>query len=98
MDWSMPASSVQEILQARIPEGVAIPFSRGSSQPRDLPWVSCIAGRFFTCWATREDPNSPGVTEDQPHVVEDMRQGSNKHLGPQRHFGQVSGVSFSPIS
>ena len=31
-----------------------IPFSRGSSWPRDRSWVSCIAGRFFTVWATRE--------------------------------------------
>ena len=32
----------------------AIPFSRSSSQPRHWAWVSCIAGRFFTIWATRE--------------------------------------------
>ena len=32
----------------------AIPFSRGSSGPRDRTQVSCIAGRFFTVWATRE--------------------------------------------
>ena len=31
---------------------VAIPFSRGSPQTRDQAWVSCIAGRFFTIWAT----------------------------------------------
>jgi len=36
------------ILQARILEWVAIPFSRGSSQPRDGRQVSCIAGGFFT--------------------------------------------------
>ena len=36
------------ILQARILVWVAIPFSRGSSQPRDGTQVSCIAGRFFT--------------------------------------------------
>ena len=42
------------ILQARILAWVAISFSRGSSQPRDWTWVSCIAGRFFTVWATRE--------------------------------------------
>ena len=35
-------------------EWVAIPFSKGSSQPRDWTWVSWIAGRFFTIWATRE--------------------------------------------
>ena len=36
------------ILQARILEWVAMPSSRGSSQPRDGIQVSCIAGRFFT--------------------------------------------------
>ena len=35
MDCSLPGSSVHGILQARILEWVAIPFSRGSSQPRD---------------------------------------------------------------
>ena len=46
--------TVHEILQARILEWVAVPFSRGSSQPRDWTQVSCIAGRFFTSWVTRE--------------------------------------------
>ena len=39
------------IPQARIMEWVAIPFFKGSSQPRDRTWVSHIAGRFFTIWA-----------------------------------------------
>ena len=38
----------------RIPKWVAISFSRGSSQPWDRTQVSCIAGGFFTIWATRE--------------------------------------------
>ena len=46
--------TVRGILQARILEGVAIPFSRGSSQPRDQTQVSHIAGGFFTSWATKE--------------------------------------------
>ena len=46
--------TVHGILQARILEWVAYPFSRGSSQPRDRILVSCIAGRFFTTRATRE--------------------------------------------
>ena len=46
--------TVHGILQARIPEWVAFPFSRGSSQPRDQTQVSDIAGWFFTSWATRE--------------------------------------------
>ena len=53
-DYSPPGSSVHGILQARILEWVAIPFSRGSSQPRDQTQVFCIAGRFFTIWATKE--------------------------------------------
>ena len=47
MDYSLPGSSVHAILQARTLEWVAIPFSRGSSWPRDRTQVSCIAGRFF---------------------------------------------------
>ena len=50
MDCSPPDSSVREILQARILEWIAIPFSRGSSWPRDRTWISHIAGRFFTIW------------------------------------------------
>ena len=48
MDCSPPGSSLCGILQVRILEWVAIPFSRGSSQPRDQTSVSCIAGGFFT--------------------------------------------------
>ena len=44
------------ILQARILEWIAIPFSRGFFQPRDWTQVSYIADRFFTNWATREAP------------------------------------------
>ena len=54
MDCSLPGSSVYRILQARILVWVAVPFSRGSSQHRDQTQVSCIAGRFFTIWATSE--------------------------------------------
>ena len=52
MDCSPPGSSVHGILQARILEWVAISFSRESSQSRHPIWVSHIAGRFFTIWAT----------------------------------------------
>ena len=57
LDCSPPGPSVHGILQARMLEWVAMPFSRGSSRPRDQTPVSCIAGRFFTIWAT-----SPIVT------------------------------------
>ena len=45
MDCRPPGSSVHRILQVRILEWVAMPSSRGSSQPRDRTQVSCIAGR-----------------------------------------------------
>ena len=48
MDCSPLASSVHVIFQARILKWVAIPFSRGSSRPKDRTQVSCIAGKFFT--------------------------------------------------
>ena len=54
MDCCLLGSSIHNISQARILEWVAISFSRGSSQPRDRTQVSCIAGRCFTIWATRE--------------------------------------------
>ena len=54
MDCSLPGSSLHGILQARVLEWVTISFSRGSSQPRDRTLVSCIPGRHFNLWATRE--------------------------------------------
>ena len=54
MDCSLSGSSVHGILQARILEWVAIPFSEGSSPPKEQTRVSHIAGRFFTVYATRE--------------------------------------------
>ena len=52
--WDPMDYTVHGILQASIPEWVAFSFSRGSSQPGDQTLVSCIAGGFFTSWATRE--------------------------------------------
>ena len=63
MDCSLPGSAVHGILQARILEWVAITFSRRSSQPRDQTWLSHIAGRFFTIWATREALNTSPSNE-----------------------------------
>ena len=55
MDCSPPGSSIQGILQGRILEWIAIPFSSGSSLPRDRTQVTCIAGKFYTVWATKEN-------------------------------------------
>ena len=51
MDCSPPGSSVHGDCRSRILKHIAIPSSRGSSQPRDRRQVSCTAGRFFTIWA-----------------------------------------------
>ena len=48
MDCSPSRSSVHETFLARRVEWVAIPFSRGSFQPRDHAQVSHLVGRFFT--------------------------------------------------
>ena len=64
---SSPVSSVHGILQARVLEWVAIPFSSGSSQPRAQTWVSHTAGKLFTIWATRKPPQRsyfPQMEED----------------------------------
>ena len=66
MDCSPPGSSVHGILQARILEWVAMPFSRGSSWPRDRTQVSGIAGKFFTIWASWEAPSTMGNPSGNP--------------------------------
>ena len=52
MDCSPPGSSVRGILQARILEWVAMPSSRGSSQPRDqtrVSSISCVGKQILYC-------------------------------------------------
>ena len=56
MDYGQPGSSVHGIL-----EWVAILSFRGSSRPRDQNQSFCIAGRFFTVWATREAQGESGA-------------------------------------
>ena len=73
MDSSPPGCSVPGILQARILESIAILFSRGSSPPRDQTQVSCIIGRFFTNWTTRE-------TQKYIQVINKYRIGNNNPL------------------
>ena len=66
-----PGSSVHGILQVRILEWITIPFSRGSSWPRDLTYVSCvscIAGRFFTA----EPPWKPPIKVGQVKWITHM--------------------------
>ena len=68
MDCSLPGSSVHGIFQARILEWVAIPFSRGTSQPRDqthISYVSCI-GRWIL--VPRSHLGSPDTMNELRHV------------------------------
>ena len=58
MDCNPPGSSVRGILQARILEWVASPFSRGSSWPRNRTHISCTAGGFFTTEPTEKPSDS----------------------------------------
>ena len=53
VDCNLLGFSDHGILQVRIPEWIAISFSRGSSRPRDWTQVSCIVNRHFAVWATR---------------------------------------------
>ena len=58
MDYSPSGFSVHEIFQERILEWVAISSSRGSSQPGDLTWVSCIGRWILYHWAIWEASSS----------------------------------------
>ena len=64
--------TVHGILQARILEWVAFPFSRGSSQPRNQTGVPCISGRFFTNWAIREAQIQKSVIQTSPSTPGDF--------------------------
>ena len=69
------------ILQARILEWVACLFCRASSWPRNQTRVSCIAGRFFTNWATgyADDKAYDALQRDYPaHLLE---KATDEHFG-----------------
>ena len=64
--------------QARILEWVAISFSRGFSWPRGRTWVSCLAGRFFIIWATREAQDEKAYCRGKPWVHPSPRWGGRR--------------------
>ena len=74
-----PGYSIHGILQTRILDWVAISFSRGSSRSRDRTGASCIAGRCFTIWVTRE--------ANQGNSMCKMHRGSGE-LGILKHLYQ----------
>ena len=59
-----PMDSSSGILQTRILDWVAFPFSRGSSQPRDQTQVSRIAGGVFTNWTIRKDKRAAHAQQE----------------------------------
>ena len=86
--------TVHGILQARILEWVAFPFSRGSSQPRDQTQVSHIADGFFTSWATREaQEHWSGEPIPSPEDLPDP--GIEPELSYQRSPWEVPIVNYS---
>ena len=100
MDGSLPGSSVHGILQARILEWVAISFSRGFYRPRNWIQVSCIAGKHFTTWTTRESLKRKSYTLKTiwwgfPHQIV---QGLRLHPSNAEGTGSIPGWSGSSIS
>ena len=93
---SLPGSSVHGILQARMLEWVAIPFSRASSSSRDQTQVFRIAGRFFTIWATRE-----ALSVSQVRKISDVKLEAKPHpidesiLPPECSVGSTSEAQSS---
>ena len=91
MECSPWGSSVHGILQARMLERVAIPFSKGSSWPRDWTYISCIAGRFFTVWATVVFPSgSPGEGNGNPHQYSCLKNSMDRGVCGLQSMGSQS--------
>ena len=80
MDCSPQGSFIHGILQGRILEWVAMPFSRASSRPRDR---ACIEGRVFAVWAAREAIWSRGSRTCQWILFKDLK-GWEKEKNPRR--------------
>ena len=86
MDCNPPGFSVHGILQARMLESVAVPFSRGSPRPRDQTQVSYIAGRFFSISAPRE-PHSKACKFLPPANIQ-----------PTITYHHIVSISFSSLT
>ena len=95
MDCRPLGSSVHGILQARILEWVALPLSKGSFQPRNRTWVSCIsciAGSFFTHGATQEAlfPNDKAKKKKKKMPWTSSAQGISENMKVVRNLHMVS--------
>ena len=82
INCSLPGSSIRGIFQARVLQWGVISFSRGSTWPRDRTWVSCIVGRRFTLWATREALNHSSFQFSSSVVSDTLRPHESQHARP----------------
>ena len=85
MDYSLPDSSVHEILQTRILEWIAMPSSRGSSWPRDqthIYYVFCISGHVLSHW---HHPGSQIYTPACTQIMHTKHKPAYKHLHTYQH-------------
>ena len=90
MDCNPPGSSVHGILQARILEWVAMPFSQGSSQPSDQTLIFCIAGRFFSAEPPGKPPHTVCESESRSVMSDSLR--PHGLYSPWNSPGQNAGV------
>ena len=92
MDCSPPGSSFHGILQARILEWVAIPFSRGSSRRKDWTLVSCIGRQICYHQATREAPHplNPRIKFGWDRESEALKNGISTLIESQEHLLPLS--------
>ena len=88
VDYSPPGSSVHGILQARIQEWVAMPSSRGSSQPRDQICITCTG----CCWVTSVVSDSLRPYRWQPTRMPHPWDSPDKNTGVGCHFLQCMKV------
>ena len=92
MDCSLPGSTVRGVLQARIPEWVAISFSRGYSWPRDRTCVFHIGRWILYHWATKVKWSRSVVSDSLwPHGLQPTRllppwDSPGKSIGVGCHF------------
>ena len=95
MDRKPPGSSVHGILQARIPEWVASPFSRGLLNPGIKAGSPALAGRFFTTELPRKSNNPIYGRENSKEIPERCPSLFNQILLWKDFAGEIKITPFS---
>jgi len=91
VDCSTPSFSIHGILHARILEWITISFSMGSNWPRDRSQVTCIEGRCFNLWATREYTH----THTHTHTYIYIYTHTHIHTHTYTHRANISSFSIT---